>query len=316
MVNECVRETFKLLLHSFEYPDYELTRFISTVKINLIADRLYLIKKTLSTNYKNTQYFTVVKKIEKIRMMFQEFSNIELKHSENLFLIRVDDFPHWEYGTEKFERFASIFEKNRIKFLLGITPMLSKNRHNPYERDFSPLTDKEISTIKKFSVIEIALHGLTHQTLKNKYHSEFMGLAEKQTKEKLVKGIQVLKSFNLFPVAFIAPFDTFDKTNFQIFTSHFKIVCGGYPSARTFGFYITPCILNHSVYVASYKPFSGSAKTTLHWLKELKPQSLIVPITLHWAAEVESNFAYVDELLKRLNGHILPWKQLPEIAGL
>ncbi|MGB9642953.1 MAG: DUF2334 domain-containing protein [Candidatus Ratteibacteria bacterium] len=315
MVIENIFESLRFLLRPFEITDYDLRNFVSSGHYNLVADKFYLLKKTFSMSYRDRQYLIVLKKIEKIRQAFHFFSGKHMNLSENSFLIRVDDFPHWEYPSKTFEKFASIFEENEIKFLLGITPQLSKNRHNPHEKNYYELTDTEISLIKKFSTIEIALHGLTHQTLtRSKFHSEFVGLSEHKTNEKIEKGIQILKNFSLNPVAFIPPFDTFEKTNFCVFSQHFKIVCGGYSSAKTFGFYVVPCVLNNSIYIAGYKPFSGTTENILFWMKTLTPLSLIVPVTLHWATEVKDDFSHVKKLAKFLKGKTISWKLLQKIA--
>ena len=180
-------------------------------------------------------------------------------------------------------------------------------------RNFRKLNDRDVVILKKFSVLEPALHGFNHQTIRRKPYSEFAGLSVKQTTEKIKKGINVLKQFEFYPLAIISPFDTFTSRNFQAFSNFFKIICGGYPSASTFGFWMSPCVINNSIYVASYRPFSGKAENILRHLVEKKKQSEIISITIHWASEVENNFLHVKKIANIIKGKTFSWKKFADL---
>ncbi len=306
-------KTLKILLEPFKPDNYELNKFITFMKFDGYADHFYKIKKLLSRRYRENQQLIVSRKISLIRKRFAEFSGRQFIPENDIYLVRVDDYPHWEYKNDLFEKFAEIFEEKGINFLVGVVPELSEDRHNTMNKNFRKLSDRDAITLKKFSVLELALHGLTHQTIRKKPYSEFAGLSVKQTAERIEKGVETLKQFDFFPAGIISPFDTFNSRNFQAFSSFFKIICGGYPSASSFGFWISPCVINNSVYIASYSPFSGKAKNILRHLSEKKNQSEVISITIHWASEVENNFLYVKQIAEIIKGRTLSWKRFADL---
>ncbi len=312
MVKFQIFETLKILLAPFN-PDYtELTNFITSVNFDGYVDHFYKIKKIFSNSYRENQYINVSKKISFLRKKFAEFSGKQFVPGNNTYLVRVDDYPPWDYKNEAFERFADIFEENEINILVGVIPNQSKNRHRIDNNDFKPFNENDAKTLRKFSFLEPALHGFTHQTIRKKPYSEFSGLSIEQTTEKIKKGIEILKQFNIAPLAIISPFDTFTSTNFKAFSSFFRIICGGYPSATSFGFWVSPSVINNSIYVASYKPVSGKAEKILKHLSTKGNQSEIIPITFHWAGEVENNFSYVKQIAKLIKGKTISWKNFSD----
>jgi len=313
MIKFQILKTLKVLLEPFNPDNNELNKFMTYINFDGYVDHFYKIKKVFSNKYRENQYTNVSKKISILRKLFSGFSGKQFVPGSNTYLVRVDDYPHWEYKNDLFEKFAGIFEDNGINILVGIVPNLSKNHHDIKNRNFRCLNEGDVKTLRKFSVIEPALHGFTHQAIRKKPYSEFLGLSVKQTTVKIEKGIEVLKQFNILPTAIISPFDTFDSRNFQAFSSFFKIVCGGYPSASSFGFWISPCVINKSIYVASYKPLSGKGEKIFKYLSTKDENSEIIPITFHWASEIENNFSYVRQIAKLIKGKSISWKNFSDL---
>ena len=158
-------------------------------------------------------------------------------------------------------------------------------------------------------LIEIALHGFTHQARQRKYHSEFTGLSADETEAYAGKALEKFKVYNLKAEAFIPPFNTIDLRNYQALKKYFKIICGGPETIRYFGFKITPVYLFGAIYVPSYRPLCGRAEMAADFLENFKPTG-ILPITLHWAGEAHNGFAGVKRLVSLIKGKTVTWKGL------
>jgi hypothetical protein len=260
--------------------------------------------------HKNKQAGLVWKKVQEIQADFQKCRGAIHGARENVkYLLRIDDFPHWSVGLDAFRRFLEILRKDEVTCLLGVTPCLSSDRHNPENHTFRDLTAEEISTLSD-PLIEIALHGFTHQTRQRKFHSEFIGLSANETENCLGKALGKFDDYNLKTDAFIPPFNTIDFRNYEALKKRFRIICGGPETIRNFGFKITPIYLSGALYVPSYRPLCGRAEMAADFLETFKPTG-ILPITLHWAGEANNDFAGVKRLVSLIKGKTARWESLP-----
>lgn len=257
---------------------------------------------------KNKQIFPVLKKIKKIRDFFKRWKGIFSENYDTKYLLRVDDFPHWKEKTDNFKKFLEIMEKYETPFLLGVVPLLSLDHHNPLNKKFHQLKSEEIS-ILSHPLIEIALHGFTHQTLRLKFHSEFIGLSEIETEKCIKKGIEKLSLYGLKPVAFIPPFNTINIENYKAIKKYFNIICGGSEGIKYFGFKISPVYISGSLYIPSYRPLCSSAKMIADFIERFKPEG-ILPITLHWHGEIGDDFAGVKRLANLIKGKTIRWENI------
>lgn len=272
--------------------------------------RLYWLKNFYyqQGKHKNKQASLVLKKVREIRADFLQQKGPGVTSLDVKYLLRIDDFPHWSVGLDLFQKFLEILQKDRVPCLLGVTPCLSSNRHNPDNQNFRDLTAEEISILSD-PLIEIALHGFTHQTRQRKFYSEFIGLSANETEDYLGKALEKFALYNLKTDAIIPPFNTIDGRNYEALKKRFRIICGGPETIRYFGFKITPVYLSGALYVPSYRPLCGRAEMAAGFLETFKPAG-ILPITLHWAGEAENGFAGVKQLVGLIKGKTFRWETL------
>jgi peptidoglycan/xylan/chitin deacetylase (PgdA/CDA1 family) len=322
MTREDKVKTLKLHLAGLYQKEAEVEDFqASRPGLSFNCLKLYWLKNFYyqQGKHKNKQAGLVLKKVREIQADFQKcrgsihVSAIALAKEdqarENVkYLLRIDDFPHWSVGLDVFRKFLEILQKDGVPCLLGVTPCLSSNRHNPENQNFRGLTAEEISTLSN-PLIEIALHGFTHQTRQRKFHSEFIGLSVNETEDCFGKALEKFDLYNLKADAFIPPFNTIDLKNYEALKKRFRIICGGPETIRYFGFKITPVYLSGALYVPSYRPLCGGAEMAANFLETFNPTG-ILPITLHWAGETDNDFAGVKRLVSLIKGKTIKWENL------
>jgi len=304
--------TFKYVLFGLYENEIEIEEFLE--KYNFSTEFIpkfsfYRIILNLK-KFKNSQMFHFLSYILLIREIFCKFKGIKEKKENPLFLIRVDDFPHWEFDNEKFKKFNDILEKYEIPYLCGIVPKLSLDRKNPLNTKYKILEKEDIKIINH-PLIEIGMHGYTHQTVTFGKNKEFAGIDEKEAEEKIINGLKIFKSLELYPIAFIPPFDEIDLISYKIISKYFKIITGGPSSTKNLGYKVTPCFFENSIYVTTYRPLCNSCFEIYKFLKENEIKiKIIIPIVIHWANEAKNNYEYLNELLKLIKGNAIKWKDL------
>lgn len=226
-------------------------------------------------------------------------------------LMRVDDFPRTDMNLKDFKMFDSIMKRFDIPYLLGVTPNLCLNPLNPNSTEFHKLTKAEIEIIRNLKDVELAMHGVTHQTRDYGYlrlllghYSEFEGMDERATSTKLERGFKLFREYGLKrPRIFIPPFNRFDEENLNVFRKHFKFVMGGPETKKAIkkrdrgeliisdGFY----------YGHSYDIF-------------LEPDDFesdgCCCIALHWGWETDNDFLSLKKLLVEIEGNVARWGKL------
>lgn len=225
--------------------------------------------------------------------------------------MRVDDFPRVNMNLKDFKRFDSIMKKFGIPYLLGVTPNLCMDPLNPKSTEFRKLTEEEIKTLRNLKDVELAMHGVTHQTRDYGYfkrilgyHSEFEGLDRRAATYKLNMGFKLFKEYKLKkPRVFIPPFNRFDEKNLNVFRKHFKFVTGGPGTRKSIkkkdgGWFI---LSDGFRYGHSYDIF-------------LEPDDVesdeYCCIGLHWGWETGGDFFALKKLLLELEGKVASWSEL------
>jgi hypothetical protein len=177
MTREDKVKTLKLHLAGLYGSEAEIAAFLDSYPRGLSFDclRFYGLNKFYyqQKKYKNKQAGLVLKKVRKIQSDFLQGKGFGETGSDVKYLLRIDDFPHWNIDLDTFRRFLEILQKDEIPCLLGVTPFLSADRHNPENQNFRDLTAEEISILSS-PLVEIALHGFTHQARQAKFHIEFI----------------------------------------------------------------------------------------------------------------------------------------------
>lgn len=131
------------------------------------------------------------------------------------YLIRLDDACPTMSGM-KWTKMEILLDKYGIKPMVGIVPDNHDAKLNIEPADAS-FWDKSLEWQNKGWVI--ALHGYDHVYHQSKgglnplwNRSEFVGLPFEEQKDKLSRGMKILKEHNLHVKYFFAPSHTFDKT--------------------------------------------------------------------------------------------------------
>jgi len=228
-----------------------------------------------------------------------------------MILVRVDDFPRVNMRLNDFNNFDSVMKRFGIPYLLGVTPHLCLDPLNPNSDKYHRLTRKERETLHDLEDVEIAMHGVTHQTrdygylrLLLGYNSEFVGLDRWATSDKLETGLELFKEYGLKrPRIFVPPFNRFDDENLKAFEKYFRFVMGG-PETKK------PIRKRNSRRLIISDGFNYGHSYGI-WLEpdDLESDGRCC-ITLHWGWEIGDNFLALKKLLVELEGKVMSWGKL------
>ena len=304
--------TVKYALHGLYKNEEEIEKFLKNRYFSLDFIPFFSIWRVLFNlkKYKTLQVSRLINYIFHIRDSFCEFKGIKEKEESPLFLIRVDDFPHWEKTLDDFKKFHNIMEKYKTPYLLGVTPCLSSDRHNPFNTEFRRLSQDEAELIKH-PLIEVAMHGFSHQTNNYKKNMEFVGIKKEEVIEKIEKGLGIFNEYGIRPIAFIPPFDEIDMTSYRILSRYFKIITGGPASAKYLGYKVSPSLFRGAIYVPSYRPLCNNCLEIYKFLNNMGiKRRVILSLVIHWASETKNNYKHLEELLEMLKGSVMKWSDL------
>jgi len=304
--------TVKYVLHGLYKNEEEIEKFLKTFYFSLNFVHNFSMLRLLFNlkKYKNMQMGFFMDYIFAIRDRFCKVKGIVEQETFPLFLIRVDDFPHWERTLDDFKKFHNIMEKYKTPYLLGVTPYLSSDRDNPFNTEFKRLSQDEAQLIKH-PLIEVAMHGFSHQTNSNKKNMEFAGMKKEKVIEKIEKGLGIFNEYGIRPIAFIPPFDEIDITSYRILSKYFKIITGGPASAKYLGYKVSPSLFRGAIYVPSYRPLCNNCLEIYKFLNNMGiKKKVILPLVIHWASETKNNYKHLEELLEMLEGSVMKWSNL------
>ncbi len=237
------------------------------------------------------------------------------------FLVRVDEFPHYEawdqpqrFGTQTFERFHAIMTGAGVPYLIAVLPRLCREPLNPSATGSRALDDGEIATLKRISAegVSFALHGRDHRTrhASPRRHSELCGLSAAQTEELLAGALGELAEHGIRPRIFVPPYNRFDAGQYAALAARFDVVCGGPESIGTMGFHSTPQWRGEAVYLPGYAPLYEHARNVLPAVERAIEQAsgLWTPVVLHWGWESEDGWSELEALAQRLAGFAVDWE--------
>lgn len=130
------------------------------------------------------------------------------------YIIRLDDASEFR-DVEKWNRIEEIFDRYGVKPLVGVIPNNKDEKLTAYEKD-EKFWERVHSWMEKGW--KLALHGYDHVYLTkdgginpiNK-KSEFAGVPLDVQREKIKKGVEILRSHGINPKVFFAPAHTFDE---------------------------------------------------------------------------------------------------------
>jgi len=308
--------TLKLLLEDL-ISQNDLCNVSDRYKRMLVLRRASIAEHIISSFLKKgiDYHNRVLARIVEIRSIIKQEFDLDSK-GEPMFLVRVDDFPRWDISSKKFLDFHKIVSKKDIPYLLGVIPYPSKAPFDPRPQNHKAIGKDNLEILKQLSnsEVEIAMHGITHQTKNAIRKTEIVGLNHEHLERRLVNGLIKLQEEGFKAELFVPSFNSFNLYSMKSLRKHFKVICGGPESVLYVGLRLSPCFLNGTLYVPSYYPAYGRAEEILKFVENAKKikESLFVPLTLHWAWEVSNNFANVRKLCGAIQGRVVPWRSLYE----
>jgi Uncharacterized protein conserved in bacteria (DUF2334) len=237
------------------------------------------------------------------------------------FLIRVDEFPHYQawddpdrFGSAQFERFHEILDGAGVPYLLAVLPRVSREPLSPTAAGSRALSDAEVALLGRLACerVSFGLHGRDHRTrfASPRRHSELCGLSAQQTDELLDEALAELASQRIHADVFVAPYNRFDAAQFAILARRFTVVCGGPESIGLMGFQRPPQWRGDAVYLPSYAPVYGSAAEVLPAVAQMieGAVALWVPVVLHWGWEADAGSSQLERLAECIAPYAVRWE--------
>jgi predicted deacetylase len=212
------------------------------------------------------------------------------------YLIRMDDACP-QMHLKNWNRVEEILDKYSIKPIVAVIPD-NKDETLNYGFDNSFWTE----TINRWKNKDwhLALHGyqhLYHETSQKsliplKSKSEFTGDSYEVQKSKILKGIEILNKYSIFPTTFIAPGHAFDEITLDVLYNETNIK------------YISDGL--------SFRPF---IIRNITWIPQQIWQFRKMPfgiwtICLHPNTMNEKDFKKMEECLERISKDVLSWTEL------
>lgn len=232
------------------------------------------------------------------------------------FLVRVDEFPHYEaiaeperYGTEAYARFHELLHAAGVPYLIAGLPALANDPLDPGARGGRELDPGEAAMLRRIATegVTVALHGYDHRTrfADPRRRSEIAGLPPAELHGRLDAGEAVLTGLGLpRPRVFVPPYNRFARSQYDELARRYDVVCGGPETVAALGFSRTPARRGEAVFLPAYPPLYGAAAEVAPAARTLiqAGRARWVPIVLHWGWEIDRGF----EDLRRLAELIAP----------
>jgi glycosyltransferase involved in cell wall biosynthesis len=240
------------------------------------------------------------------------------------FLVRVDEFPHYQawdeparFGTGAFERFHTILTEAGVPYCIAVPPRVSRHPLDPAETAWRGLDDGEIAMLRRIERdgVTVALHGRDHRTrhASPRRRSELTGLDEPATAALLDGALAELAEAGLArPEVFVAPFNRFDADQYALLAERFAVICSGPETLATMGFHSTPQWRDGALFLPSYSPLYGHAREILPAATDLMNtnKAIWAPITLHWGWESDDGWTELQSLVTQIAPATAHWEQL------
>jgi peptidoglycan/xylan/chitin deacetylase (PgdA/CDA1 family) len=240
------------------------------------------------------------------------------------FLVRVDEFPHYEaiaeprrYGTEAYAGFHDLLHDHGVPYLIAALPALASDPLDPAASGGRALDAGEAAMLRRIAAedVTIALHGYDHRTrhASPRRRSELAGLGAAELHRRLDAGEAVLAQLGLpRPRVFVAPYNRFDRAQYPELARRYDVVCGGPETVAALGFGRTPARLGEAVYLPAYPPLYGTAAEVEPAARRLieAGRAAWVPVALHWGWEIDRGLADLRRLAGLLAPYAASWEDL------
>ncbi len=142
------------------------------------------------------------------------------KHKNVHVIFRYDDFSS-SSPTEIEEKVIAAFKKHDAPLTIGAIPFIaSQNVLDPSPQPLLPLQEDKAAILRqghKDGIIDIALHGHTHQSMHPDRRSEFVGLGRAVQLEKLTTARSYLERVVGVPTqVFVPPWNAYDHETLKV----------------------------------------------------------------------------------------------------
>lgn len=235
-------------------------------------------------------------------------------------LVRAGSFPHplaadepERYGTERFRRFHEAISQTGLRYLVAVTPRVSRRPFDPRAEGHRPLADDELEMLAQLrrDGVAFAAHGLDHRTRRRSRarRSELSGLSATQAGERLDLAAEELGRAAIHPDVFVPPFDRFDWRHWDELAQRYAVVAAGHPSIDALGYHDGPLWRGDAVWLPSYAPLDGPAATVREAVRGLAEAgaALWIGVAIDWSAEVDAPDAAA--LAREIAGWSTDWER-------
>ena len=142
---------------------------------------------------------------------------IETKQINVIF--RFDDYSAIS-NTQMELKIIDAFRRHKACLTIGVIPYAcAEDIHDPTAQDLIPLPLKKGEILKKGlhdGIVDIALHGYSHQTISTEQWTEFSGLDYNSQIKRLTKGKKFLEDMIDAPVSiFVPPWNRYDANTLR-----------------------------------------------------------------------------------------------------
>jgi len=134
-------------------------------------------------------------------------------------VFRMDDYGA-RSATDMELRIIDLFRKKGLSLTFGVIPFECAGKvDDPSPQDVLPLPVEKGALLRagfEEGIVDVALHGYSHQTISDKERTEFAGLDYESQVERLAKGKQLLEGMIGAPVTiFVPPFNSYDRNTLR-----------------------------------------------------------------------------------------------------
>ncbi len=139
---------------------------------------------------------------------------------------------------DDFAAFHRILTKHAIPYMIGVTPQPALCPLEPHDARTRDLSDAECQILRRIleDGVSIGLHGVTHRTRQQRPHAEFMAIDDAFFQELIAYGdLQLQRLTGIRADIFVPPFNRISRTQLDLLSRPFRIVCGGPESTVALG---------------------------------------------------------------------------------
>ncbi len=202
-------------------------------------------------------------------------------------VFRLDDYSACS-NTDMELRIIDAFRKNDACITLGVIPYVcAEDIHDPSAQDVIPLTSMKGDILKNGvneGILDVALHGYSHQTISAKQWTEFSGLDYNSQVERLAKGKKFLEGMIDTAIStFVPPWNRYDLNTLRALE---KLGFSTLSANNKIGQVTEACKLN-------FLPYSCNLSKLRHAVKASRTSSDTQPVIVVLFHEYD--FKEIDE---------------------